>query len=105
MAFQKRGSARSADLPEARIYPVLDQHGSWISMVMSCALPLSATVERYVQDRDRGTPLRSLWDRMQQSAEEAGTGPEDVEEAVRAVRRKSGVEEWAPLCRSPISPP
>jgi predicted transcriptional regulator len=46
-------------------------------------------VERYVQDRDRGTALRALWDRMQQNAEEAGSGPQDVEEAIRVVREKS----------------
>lgn len=50
-------------------------------------------VERYVQDRDRGTALRSLWDRMQQNAKEAGTGPEDVEEAIRTVRDEGRSEE------------
>jgi predicted transcriptional regulator len=43
-------------------------------------------VGRYVQDRDRGAALRSLWNRMQQNAKEAGAGPEDVEEAIQAVR-------------------
>jgi predicted transcriptional regulator len=50
-------------------------------------------VERYVQDRDRGTALRSLWDRMQQNAEEVGTTQEEVEEAIRAVREEGRVEE------------
>jgi len=49
-------------------------------------------VERYVQDRDRGAALRSLWDRMQKNAEEAGATPEDVEEAIRAVRGESQFE-------------
>jgi len=49
-------------------------------------------VERYVRDRDRGTALRSLWDKMQQNAEEAGASPEDVEDAVRAVREQSRSE-------------
>lgn len=43
-------------------------------------------VQRYVQDRDRGAALKALWHRMQQNAEAAGTGPEDVEAAIRAVR-------------------
>ena len=43
-------------------------------------------VQRYVQDRDRGTALRGLWRRMQENAEAAGGGPEDVESALRAVR-------------------
>jgi predicted transcriptional regulator len=46
-------------------------------------------VQRYVRDRDRGSGLRALWDRMQQNAEEAGSGPQDVEEAIRVVREKS----------------
>ena len=46
-------------------------------------------VRRYVQDRDRGAALRALWNRMQQNAEEAGAGPEDVKDAVRAVREQS----------------
>lgn len=50
-------------------------------------------VERYVRDRDRGAALRALWDRMQQNAEEAGAGPADVEEAIRAVREKPHAEE------------
>jgi len=50
-------------------------------------------VRRYVQDRDRGAALRALWGQMQQNAEEAGSGPEDVEEAIRAVRKGSRVEE------------
>lgn len=49
-------------------------------------------VQRYVRDRDRGAALRSLWDRMQQNAEEAGAGPEDVDEAIRAVRGESQAE-------------
>jgi len=55
-------------------------------------------VERYVQDRDRGTALRALWDRMQQNAEEAGSGPQDVEEAIRVVResRREGPAEDQP---------
>ena len=50
-------------------------------------------VERYVQDRDRGAALRSLWNRMQQNAKEAGAGPEDVEEAIQAVRKEGRIEE------------
>jgi predicted transcriptional regulator len=50
-------------------------------------------VERYVQDRDRGAALRSLWDRMQQNAKEAGTGPEDVGEAIQAVRGQGRAKE------------
>jgi len=46
-------------------------------------------VKRYVQDRDRGAALRSLWDRMQRNAEEAGAASEDVEEAIQAVREES----------------
>jgi predicted transcriptional regulator len=48
---------------------------------------------RYVQDRDRGAALRSLWDRMQQNAREAEPGPEDVEEAIQAVRVRGRVQE------------
>ena len=43
-------------------------------------------VQRYVQDRDRGAALRALWRRMQENAEAAGAGPDDVESALRAVR-------------------
>jgi predicted transcriptional regulator len=50
-------------------------------------------VQRYVQDRDRGAALRALWNQMERSAEEAGTGPKDVEEAIRAVRRRGRAEE------------
>jgi negative regulator of replication initiation len=50
-------------------------------------------VELYVRDRDRGTALRALWDRMQQNAGEAGAGSADVEEAIRAVRKKRRAEE------------
>ena len=50
-------------------------------------------VQRYVQDRDRGAALRALWDQMGRSTKEAGNGPEDVEEAIRAVREESRVEE------------
>jgi Ribbon-helix-helix protein, copG family. len=50
-------------------------------------------VQRYVQDRDRGAALRALWDQMGRSTKEAGSGPEDVEEAIRAVREESRVEE------------
>ncbi|MFB6248970.1 MAG: ribbon-helix-helix protein, CopG family [Salinibacter sp.] len=50
-------------------------------------------VQRYVQDRDRSAALRALWNQMERSAEETETGPEDVEEAIRAVRRKSRAEE------------
>jgi predicted transcriptional regulator len=46
-------------------------------------------VQRYVQDRDRGAALRALWNQMKRNAEEAQAGPEDVEEAVRAVREQS----------------
>ncbi len=46
-------------------------------------------VRRYVQDRDRGAALRSLWDRMQHKAEEAGASPGDVDQAIRAVREES----------------
>ncbi len=46
-------------------------------------------VRRYVQDRDRGAALQALWDRMQKNAEEAGAGPEDVNQAIRAVREES----------------
>ena len=47
-------------------------------------------VQRYVQDRDRGTALRALWERMRQRAEEAGAGPEDVEDAIESVRESRG---------------
>ena len=50
-------------------------------------------VERYVRDRDRGAALRALWNRMQQNAEETGAGPEDVDQAIQAVREKSRAEE------------
>jgi predicted transcriptional regulator len=50
-------------------------------------------VQRYVQDRDRGAALRALWDQMERSAEEAGTGPEDVEKAIQAVRKEGRIEE------------
>lgn len=43
-------------------------------------------VQRYVQDRDRGAALRVLWHRMQDNAEAAGAGSEDVEKAIRSVR-------------------
>jgi predicted transcriptional regulator len=43
-------------------------------------------VQRYVQDRDRGAALKALWHRMQQNAEAAGTGPEDVEAAIQTIR-------------------
>ncbi len=44
-------------------------------------------VRRHV--RDRGAALRALWTQVQQTAEDAGAGPEDVEEAIRAVRERS----------------
>jgi hypothetical protein len=50
-------------------------------------------VRRYVQDRDQGTALRALWNRMQQDAEEAGNGPEVVEDAIQAVRENSSADE------------
>lgn len=56
---------------------------------------IRSLVQRYVQDRDRGAALRALWDRMQQNAEEAGSGSEDVDEAIRVVRRGSRGEESA----------
>jgi len=46
-------------------------------------------VQRYVQDRDRGAALRAIWERMRQRAEEAGADPEDVEDAIESVRKKS----------------
>jgi len=46
-------------------------------------------VQRYVQDRDRGAALRALWNQMQQNAEEAASGPEDVDEALQTVREES----------------
>ena len=46
-------------------------------------------VERYVRDRDRGAALTALWKQMQQRAEEAGAGPEDVEAAIESVRDDS----------------
>ena len=49
-------------------------------------------VKRYVRDRDRGTALRALWDRIQKNAEEAEASPEDVEEAIRAVREENQSE-------------
>ncbi len=49
-------------------------------------------VQRYVQDRDRGAALRSLWSRMQQNAEEAEADPEEVDQAIRAVRKESRSE-------------
>jgi predicted transcriptional regulator len=56
------------------------------------SIVVRSIVERYVQDRDRGAALRSLWDRMQQNAKEAGSGPEDVEEAIQAVRKEGRSE-------------
>lgn len=50
-------------------------------------------VQRYVRDRDRGTGLRALWNRMQKNAEDAGARPEDVEEAIQAVREQSHATE------------
>lgn len=50
-------------------------------------------VQRYVRDRDRGAALRALWNQMERSAEEAGTGPEDVKEAIRTVRQNRRAEE------------
>jgi predicted transcriptional regulator len=50
-------------------------------------------VQRYVRDRDRGTALKALWDRMHQNAEEVGAAPEDVDRAIQAVREESGAEE------------
>lgn len=50
-------------------------------------------VHRYVQDRDRGAALRVLWNQMEQSAERAGSGPADVEEAIRSVRKERHAEE------------
>lgn len=50
-------------------------------------------VQRYVRDRDRGAALRALWNQMERSAEEAGTGPEDVKEAIRTVRQNHRAEE------------
>ncbi|HKL88266.1 MAG TPA: ribbon-helix-helix protein, CopG family [Salinibacter sp.] len=49
-------------------------------------------IERYVRDPDRGTALRALWNRMKKNAEEAKASPEDVEEAIRAVRRQTPAE-------------
>jgi len=48
---------------------------------------------RYVQDRDRGAALRSLWDRMQQNAKEAAARPEDVEEVIQAIRAQGRAKE------------
>jgi Ribbon-helix-helix protein, copG family. len=50
-------------------------------------------VQRYVRDRDRSTALQALWDKMQENAEEAGAGPEDVDQAIRAVPGQSPDEE------------
>ncbi|MEF8795733.1 MAG: ribbon-helix-helix domain-containing protein [Salinivenus sp.] len=49
-------------------------------------------VQRYVRDRDRGAALRALWNQMQQNAEKAGAGPEDVDRAIRAVREENQSE-------------
>ena len=46
-------------------------------------------VQRYVQDRDRGAALRTLWEQMRQRAEKAGASPDDVEAAIESVREKS----------------
>jgi len=43
-------------------------------------------VRDYVQDRDRSAALRGLWRRMQDNAEAAGADPEEVEDAIRALR-------------------
>lgn len=50
-------------------------------------------VQRYARNRDRSAGLRTLWNQMERSAEKAGTGPGEVAKAIRAVRRKSHVEE------------
>ena len=50
-------------------------------------------VQRYVRDRDRGTALRALWNQMQQNAEEAQAGPEDIDQAIQTVREKNRAEE------------
>jgi predicted transcriptional regulator len=50
-------------------------------------------VRRYVQDRDRGAALQALWTRMQENAEEAGAGPEDVGQAIQAIRETNRAEE------------
>lgn len=46
-------------------------------------------VQHYVQDRDRGAALRTLWERMRQRAEEAGASQIGVEDAIESVREKS----------------
>lgn len=50
-------------------------------------------VRRYVQDRDRGSALRALWDRMEQNVEEAGAGSGGVEQVIRSVREENRSEE------------
>ena len=43
--------------------------------------------------KDHSAALQSLWNQMQQNAKEAGAGPDNVEDAVRAVREESRAEE------------
>jgi Ribbon-helix-helix protein, copG family. len=46
-------------------------------------------VQRYIQDRDRSAALRALWEQMRENAEEAGSSPEGVEDAIESVREDS----------------
>lgn len=46
-------------------------------------------VQRYIQDRDRSAALRALWEQMRENAEEAGSSPEGVEDAIESVREES----------------
>jgi predicted transcriptional regulator len=52
-----------------------------------------ALVRGYVQDRDRSAAFRALWDRMQERAEASGALPDDVPEAIDAVRSRRSSEE------------
>ena len=39
--------------------------------------------------KDHSAAFQSLWNQMQQDVKEAGFGPENVEDAVRAIREES----------------
>ena len=43
--------------------------------------------------KDHSAAFQSLWNQMQQNAKETGAGPDNVEDAVRAVREESRAEE------------
>jgi len=83
----RTGAVRIEEDLKGRLQNLARQEGKSTSDVVR------SLVERYVRDCNRDAALRALWNRMQQNAEETGTAPEDVEEAIRMVRLEDRAEQ------------